>query len=425
MNSKTNKEKRLSPYFPYVRAKKSKAFLLGFAEFSLTFILTFILFIAAGYPLSFSTNYVKDANVALADKQAKLNEIVLSTKLASKSSEESSTLDDPSIMVRSYIEALTKTSLYVNSLPFRENSNDGKGNVIEKEIDKESTLFNLDNDPVGYYFYVFKPSHSPIDNYIYDDADYSSKKDEFLYKKAYVYEEENRFVQIDDSISKYSQISKVEAKILNDYLIYGHEEDKPTYNYYGNAFLRARSVFIEEIETRYTPYMQITASFMEDYHVYVSSLTVAICLSYLLSFIILQVVVPLVSKNKRGVSAYMLKMGYCKDDGGEVGIKEILLRASYNLFSYLSPCFLALYFIGYGELAFMELFGFVSLFYICLMSFIFTIASFIYMMVSSSNRGLGEKLASIEIKDLNMMEPNLPLSDKEIENGTKEPRDSL
>ena len=59
------------------------------------------------------------------------------------------------------------------------------------------------------------------------------------------------------------------------------------------------------------------------------------------------------------------------------------------------------------------------------MSFIFTIASFIYMMVSSSNRRLGEKLASIEIKDLNMMEPNLPLSDKEIENGTKEPRDSL
>lgn len=418
MNSKVSKEKRLSPYFPYVVAKKSKAFLLNFAEFSLTFVLTFILFMAAGYPIFFSTSYAVNANNGISSKQSSLNEIVLSTRLATKTNQEVTTLDDPEIMVKSYVESLAKTSFYINNKQYKQNSKDGLGNIVNVDIKKEETLINIDNDPLYYYFYVFKPSKESLDSYVYEDIDYSSNKDSYLYEKAYGYTID-RFKEVDSSISIYRQISLDEASILNDYFLYGHAADKVTYDYYGNAFLRARSVFVSEVESKYTPYIEIQNSFMEDYHVIVSGLVAALCLCYFVSFLILQVIVPLISKNKRGISAYMLKAGYCKDDGSEMDLTSILLRALYDLFSYFAPSFLILYFIGYGEFAFMELFGFVSLFYICLMSFIFTLSSLVFMMVSKSNRGLGEKLASIEIKDLNMMEPSDPLSDKEIEDGKK------
>mgnify|MGYP006972487028 FL=1 len=416
MNSKTNKQKILSPYFPYVNAKKGKSFLVSFAEFSLTFILTFILFVAIGYPSFFSTSYALDANNEIASKQKQLNEIVLSTGLGTLGKDGS--ISDGKDMAKSYIESLVKTNCFLLNNKYRVNSNDGTGQVKEVSVNKEDTLLILtkEKNPLAYYFLSFKEEKEPLNSYIYDDVDVSSYKEDYLYKNIYGYDS-SRFEVIDNNYSIYLQIKKSEAVTLNDYLLYKKDDDKSSYEYYEDAFLKARQFLIEEVENKYPPYVEINSSFMENYKVLVKGTIIAISICYFLSFSILEIIIP--SLTKRNISSIMMRSGYCQEDGGVVSFKNYLLRGLYDIFGYFAPTFLILYFMGLSSFAFFDLGLGITFFYVCVMSLVFDLASFLFIMFSPSSRGLGEKLARMEVKDLNMMEAGEAKSDKEINDERK------
>lgn len=418
MNLKTSKQKTLSPYFPYVKAKKGKSFLVSFAEFSLTFILTFILFVAIGYPSFFSTSYAADANKEIASKQKELNEIVLSTGLGELDTD--GTLTDGSDMAKSYIESLVKTNCYLANSEYRVNSNDGTGQVKEITINKEDTLLilNKEKNPLAYYFLSFKEEKESLNSYIYDDVDVYSYKEDYLYKNIYGYDS-SRFETIDNSYSIYLQIRKSEAVTLNDYLLYKKDDDKNSYEYYENAFLKARQFLIEEVENKYPPYVEINSSFMENYKVLVKGTIIAISLCYVLSFSILEIIVPSLTKSKRNISSIMMRTGYCQEDGGSISYKNYLIRGLYDIFGYFAPTFLILYFMGLSSFAFFDLGLGITFFYICVMSLVFDLSSFFFIMFAPSSRGLGEKLARMEVKDLNMMEVGEAKPDKEIKDERK------
>lgn len=418
MNSKTNKQKILSPYFPYVNAKKGKSFLVSFAEFSLTFILTFILFVAIGYPSFFSTSYALDANNEIASKQKQLNEIVLSTGLGTLGKDGS--ISDGKDMAKSYIESLVKTNCFLLNNKYRVNSNDGTGQVKEINVNKEDTLLSLskEKDPLGYYFLSFKMNEESLNSYVYDEIDASSFKEEYLYKNIYGYDI-SKFELIDSSYSIYLQIKQSEAITLNDYLLYQKEDDKSSYEYYENAFLKARQFLIEEVENKYPPYKEINSSFMENYKVLVKGTIIAISICYFLSFSILEIIIPSLTKTKRNISSIMMRSGYCQEDGGTISFKNYLLRGLYDIFGYFAPTFLILYFMGLSSFAFFDLGFGITFFYICIMSLVFDLCSFFFIMFAPSSRGLGEKLARIEVKDLNMMEVGEIKKDKQIKDERK------
>lgn len=409
------KQRLLSPYKNHQEATPGKAFLGALCDYAIVFILTMLLFMSVGLPVFSALPSVNNNKDIVSKETTALKETVAETGLQpiDPVSGSSISLND---LAKNYIATLAKTSYYLYDEPYPID------NVHAEAVKEEDTFFASDykNDPISYYYYVYKSSHESLNNYIYDSVDYRSDKAEYLYKIAFGYKNDEYasfFHQLSEDLHLYQQLSLLKAKNVAAYLVYADNGGLDTYISLQKAYLSASNVFINEVETRYEPYLEHKASFLKAYEEYSFGYVLSPIAAYVFSFILLELF-PLISKRDSTFGYHFTKLAYIDNEEGTIPrLHQYLKKSALRFFSFLSIPFVLLFFFSQGGLLFVSYFGYFRFVYLLLVSLLLSILSIIVTFVSSSHVPLEEKWGGISIVDTTQIESGVPLEERKESDG--------
>lgn len=395
------KQKELSPYKDNVIASKGKIVLSNLADYLVTMLLTLFLYFVVVSQIYTCLPQVKEMKSSLNDSQTSLRNIVSKTHLqTSKNGEE---LYSVSEMNNSFLLTYAKTSFYLNDEKFPYSTKNG---YEKKDVSVEETFFVKEyaKDPLAYYFYIYKQNEPELSSYIYDGKDYSSNKDEYFFLKASLFEKDifdGYFETKSNELSSYRQLSFSKASLLTDYLVYGEKGDsaKKVYQTLSSSFQHAQSLFISEVESSLSSYVQENVKFLATYQNLNLGYVLSYFLSYCIAFPINEFLLPVFFKKKRTIGLFFFKLGYSTLDDLELGTKNILLKGLLRFFLQLSSIFFVSFFFSSQSIFFVKYGSFFSFFYVLLFSFLLDIVSIVMALVSKRHQGVAELSSNIVIKD--------------------------
>lgn len=384
-------------------AKKGKSFLALLSDYGLTFVLTMLLFISIALPIYQNAPLIKESKTNMERETSSLKEVVSTTGLQDYNilNQKLTSLDE---MASNYIYRLAKTSFFLNgktSFPKKD------GNEVIKEED--TFLFKREEyyaDPLSKYFLKFKEGEESLKSYKYLDKDYSLNKEDYLYLKAFGYEEDiyaDYFVSLDAQLPKYLQLSFSKATLLADYFAYEEKEGTSVFFTLKKAFLRAEKVFINEVETLYTPYLKHQAIFEENYQVVVGFYFLALFITFIVSYLLLFLLFPIFSKGHVSLGFYLHKLNYSSNEETLPKCYQYFFAYFFRFFEFISSSCFILIFLSQTGLLFYSFNSF-ELFYIYIFSFLLLFSSLLSLLFSKENLPLEEKLTGLLIKDLNEWE---------------------
>lgn len=413
---KKEKPVYLSKYKKYCVAKKGKVFLTNLADYAISFIASFLVFSCIGYPIFLASSTAQQNQVTEIGKE--LDHLVLATHLNAIDVNNPDTTLSGDAMAEQYLTTMMKTSYFLQGekMPYR----DGEAVLSAPVDEKETFLFlgegatpSYPNDRISYYYYVFKPSAEGVDDYVYDGVDYSSKKEEALYTLAYGYTSTDIFEEIALDVPIYQQLSFAKARQLNDYFVYSTSDSSTTslVNELTNRFAQARTFFVNEVETRHTPYIELYDRFSDAYGVIAFWTNMVAILSFTVGFSIMEFVVPIGLKDHRTISARMMKIGYTMKDESEVTPLAVVIKGLVRFPLYVGSMFFGLYFMGLTSLTGF-LWGGFSFLPLYLSSIGLALVSILWTMVSKYHQSLPEFASGMLCKDTNYMEMGDALEEK-------------
>lgn len=412
---KNNKIIHVSKYKNYFLAKKGKVGLANIADYFITFILTFLIFIIAGQPISYavSTNTLNEIN----NVSNELYKIVDNTRLG-KLDHSTNKLVSEEVLANEYLDSLIKTSYYLNNEQYYVFKDDGtyvrvdvdfNDTLLYKGIKNEFDNFNYPNDNLSYYFYTFKKEHESLNFYTYDDVDYQNDKETYLYKEILDYKNDvfiDKFLLVDNNYPLYQQLDIKVAKYLVQYLHF-NDNSEQIYRMYvelKNSYINGLNKLIVEMQTKYDKYIECNNTFNHYYLSFILVYLGSLVASYLLALIILEVVVPLISKNNSTISYIIFKIAYATKDEDEPKIYQYLIKSVVRFIMYFSSTVLCLFFVSNFQMLSFPLVGSFTYLTFAFMSLIIALGSILFIIINKSNQGLAETLSSLIVKDTTMLE---------------------
>ena len=406
-------EPTLSKYKNYVTASRKSVFLANFADYLLSFILTFILFSIAGSPI-FGALPSTQHNLSEASLHVKRYYKIVDDTRLQRYDEANNSLSSVDDDAKRYIVSLTKTSFYLNDEPYP--YEDGSGGYIDKAVPFEETLLFDDagdypNENLAYYFFTFKSNHPSIDFYSYDGVDYVSNKEEYLYQKAFGYSVD-LFESKREDVTIYRQLKKEKADLLMHYLVYGDGSDAPyqTYRSLAASYIKACNLFVDEVQTHYDAFIQENADFDRVIAEYDLGLMIDLSICYFASILILEGVLPLFLKEGRTIGARALKCSYATKADLTPHPIRFFIKSSARLVLYYSSIFFILIILGSTSMAFIS-YGWFSFSILFVATGLLAIGSLVLEMIFSSRQGIPELLSGLVLKDTTQMEAGVPLEE--------------
>lgn len=410
-----NKIIHVSKFKNHLLAKKGKVSLANIADYFITFILCFFLFIAIGQPIAYGASESTLNNISATSER--LYEIVDETRLG-KLNKSTNKLTDEETLANEYIITLIKTSYYLNNEQYPYFKDDGT--YFNKNVDINETFLNIGiqnehgnysfpNNNLEYYFLTFKKEHESLNFYIYDDVDYLNNEEQYLFENILDYQNEafkDYFIFIDNSYSKYIQLDIKIAKYLVQYLSF-NDESESIYKYYlylKNSYINALNKLINEMNLKYTPYVETNKLFDSYYLNFTLTYLGSLLICYFISLLILELVVPLISKNNSTLSYIIFKIALATKDEDEPKIYQRIIRSFIRFLMYVSSTVLVLFFIGNYQMISFPLIGEFSFLTICFMSLIIALCSLLFVFISKKNQGFSETLSLLIVKDTTMLE---------------------
>ena len=399
-----------SPYFHYQLASRGKVFFTNLADGLITALLTFFLFIAVAYPVVSALPSSKTGYEATQSFVTKSNECLIPTRLVERKEDEDGFKSEEE-QSRDYVYTLVRTSYFIRN---KVSPMDNK-NIPEKE----KTFCSEDpyrNDPLGYYFFEFKKNTPSLNSYIYDGADISNQKEEWFYQTAFGYSSLlDDFEGQSDSLSLYKQLKPVIADALMDYWAYGESASasgatiyRELQSHYSDALHR----FQAEIEANYPPYMSLVKQTESAYWDLMRNTLSGLLLAYVVAFALAEWVFPLFFKNHRTIAVKMMRVGYCRLDGGTMNARNAIIKGIIRFLLHFSGIALSLAFANLWVLFIYDFGGF-ALYPFFFLSLALDLVSLVLMLVTKRHQGLAELFAGICMKDLNRKEAPLPLESDE------------
>ncbi len=404
------KNKELSEYKDNVIASKGKIVLMNIADYLVTMIATFLVYITFISVIFSSLSSTKENKQAIIDSQMSLRQIVGETHLQGLKSGgyELYSVDE---MSDSFLFTYAKTSYFLNDKEFPYKTDNG---YAKKYVSKEETFLQKEyaKDPIGYYFYLYKPSQESLNSYVYNGIDYSSDKDEFFFLKASLFEKaafDNYFEKKSDDISIYRQLTLDKATLLSDYLVYGEtgEDAKKVYQALSSSFKNAQNIFIKEVESFLPSYISEYSLFLAKYQELNLGYIVSYFIAYCISFTICEFVFPLFLKKRRTIGVFFFKLGYQNADDTEVGASNILRKAILRFFLQLSCLFFVAAISSSQGIFFIKFGSFFTFFYVLMFSCALDIVSVCMTFFSRTHQGIAELSSSILVKDPSSFESKI------------------
>ena len=405
----------VSKYKNNVLAKRSKVFLSSLLDYFLIVIVSFMLFIIVTNPVISVLPSFKENINNLNDTTLKLYQIVSETRLQTFDEEHNSfiSIDNDA---RKYVTTLLKTSLYVRGIDLPST------NQEEEQIDIKDTFLNTDNnnypnDNLSYYFYTFKSNNESLNNYIYSDIDYSNNKEDYLYLEAldfdnelfndyFISKEEFNNLNIDNdfksSLNRFNILSEDYQSYLISYLIYNEDNESlvSIYNNLATSYKNAIQIFINEVETNFTPYLETNDSFNYYYNYYVLTYIIALLITYLITFIVFIIIIPLGIKDNRTIGLKVLKLGICRSDELEPNLFNIVIKDILLFILYFNSILFTLFFVNLLPISVFPLFNsHFSLIQVVIFSLLLLILSYIYLIFSKNHQVLSLLSSNLVIKN--------------------------
>lgn len=405
----------VSKYKNNVLAKRSKVFLSNLLDYFLIVIVSFMLFIIVTNPVISVLPSFKENINNLNDTTLKLYQIVSETRLQTFDEEHNSfiSIDNDA---RKYVTTLLKTSLYVREMDLPST------NQEEEQIEIKDTFLNTDNnnypnDNLSYYFYTFKSNNESLNNYIYSDIDYSNNKEDYLYLEAldfdnelfndyFISKEEFNNLNIDNdfksSLTRFNILSEDYQSYLISYLIYNEDNESlvSIYNNLATSYKNAIQIFINEVETNFTPYLETNDSFNYYYNYYVLTYIIALLITYLITFIVFIIIIPLGIKDNRTIGLKVLKLGICRSDELEPNLFNIVIKDILLFILYFNSILFTLFFVNLLPISVFPLFNsHFSLIQVVIFSLLLLILSYIYLIFSKNHQVLSLLSSNLVIKN--------------------------
>ncbi len=404
--------KEYSPYRLNLIAKSSKCFWSSLLDYALVFVLSFLLIFAAGIP----TFDAIPAASALGEKmdyaQKQSSSIIASTHLLVYG--EDLELLSSGEMAADYAEALVKTSYYLNGKPYP--SSEGAPSPVDIS-DTFLAAGEYPHDSLSYYFLSFKETGEGISSYVYGGVDYSTDRETYLYKVAMGYDDPSYFdAGLSGDLPVYKCLAFSYAELIADYLVYGDTSGSATgaYDYFVDAYLKANGLFSREVESSYVPYVENRALLESSTQGYYS-LFLLVCLCYfLLGYIILETVPPIVFGEGKTIGIKSFRLAYSKADETKPSAWNYAIKSLARLPIHVSVIGLCLMFLSddFLGLLFLDLGGGFSIAYVILASLLLGLGSTVFCLVRKEHQGFAEAVSGLVVKDTEEAEASLPENER-------------
>ncbi len=395
--------KTLSPYKNNVVASRGKALLNNLAEAALIFIFSFFFFVALAYPIINNIPAVKEATTSYVQDKEHLNNLVMDLRLREK---EGDGYLSGETMANHYLNTLAKTSFYLNGETYPALHN-------PKEVEENETFLNKGDaenpyplDNISYYFFVGKSKDASISSYVYNGIDCSENKEKCLYLNFFEYKDESIFEEKNNDLPLYQQLSFDNASLLADYLLYGGSSNSKSGQLYSSlqkSYLNALSKCINEVETKYQPYIDGLALLDKHYSTSVVANLIGFTGAFLLGWALNEFILPIFFKNHRTLAMKMMRVGYSCTDETEVRWWHSLFKSLVRIPLYFCTIFLMMTFLGVSSITIYSFGGFTYIIPL-LISLLLLIVSAIFILILPTRQGLGELAGTLLIKDLDAYE---------------------
>ena len=412
------KELEVSSYKDNVIASKGKVVLANLADYLVTLVLTLLLYFVAITPIFSSLNIVSSYKNDVNASQTSLKEIVNETHLQTFKGD-GKTLKSTDEVANEYLETYAKTSFFVNDekYPYK----DEKGNITAKDVNKDETFLapSFLNDPLAYYFFVYKQNEESLSSYVYEGKDYKDDKESAFFETISLFNKkgfDNLFVKKSDEISIYRQIDIEKARYLSDYLVYGQSSSssKEVVSLLTSSFNNAENIFISEVENNLPRYIEINNRFLSAYQALNTGYVLCYFIAFIVAFPITEFLLPLFIKKHRTLGVYCFKLGYSRLDDMEPKTKNLLLKGLVRFFIQLSCVFIGSFFFNTQSIFFLSYNGF-SFLYIIIFSLLLGISSIIFTLCNKRHQGFAELASFVILKDPSEFESRV--QEKGEENG--------
>lgn len=414
------KKAEISSYKDNAIAGKWKAILANLADYLVTMVLTTLIYVFAASPILASLPTTSGLKSEIKTAQTALNQIASDTHLQLE--DKNGKLIKTSEMANEFALTYAKTSYYLNEAPFPYEKEDGKA-FESKAVTKSETFLedNYENDPIGYYFYVFKSKEPDLAFYVYDGIDYSKKKDEFFFLNASGLGEDGYadfFIEKTTALPLYRQLSLDKAKLLVDYMIYKDKgkSSSDVYSKITSSFNKSQKFFASEVETSFRPYQTQNQKIQFSYRKLSSYYFIDFVAAYVIGFLINEFLLPIILKNKRTIGLFSFKLGYQTLDDRELGPKNLLSKGGARFLIQFSSIFLSSILFNMEAIFFVRYGSFFSFSLIILFSALLGIASLVSVLIGKKHQGFAELVSFTIVKDTQEFEA--PIKTKE-DNGSE------
>lgn len=398
-----------SPYFHNKDASRGKVFLTNFADYLITALLTFFLFIAIAYPIVSALPSTEEGYTALKNVADQSSESLLPTRLKEKKAD-GDTYRSNEERAKDYIVCLAKTSYFD-----REKASPLDEGAIPSQ---EDTFWNNEDyahDPLGYYFIEFKEKEESLNFYTYGGTDYRNEKETGLYQVIFAYENADDFQKAKKGLPLYQQLKPETADDLMDFLAYGSgasSAGSSIYRRLESHYLNALETLLGEAEENYSPYLAVIKNFNAAYSRMMRNLLGGILLSYVAAFLVAEGLLPLFFHNHRTLAAWMMHVGYSRLDGAMMEGRNALAKGFFRFLLYFSGITLSLVFSRLWNVLVYDFGGF-SLYPFVFLSLALDLFSLILMLASKHHQGISELFGEVVAKDIDQKEGPIPQETEE------------
>lgn len=371
--------------------RKGKRLVAALGDYFLVFIFSFLLFTVC-FPIVENLSYTKEIKSSYQLNQDKTVSILRETHLQSFDEKRVSfvPLEEDA---DSYVLSLIRTSFYHNGMRYYEKKDDLKEEII---LQKKDTLsYQVDGvyllDPISEYFLNFRNDNRSL----YQDTGSEGYTRKTLNQELLKLDDVNSdLVPEGFDLSDSFYLSENNANLLSDYYLFQEDNGKTLYQRIVRLYESCIQKGIDEIESGYQPYLKALNGFQKDLYRYSSLIDWSMILCYIFGFIISYVIFPSCYKRGRTISYRFLSLFPLRNDGLDLGWNNYLLKYLLLFIEQFSSVFFLPLLLAKLNVLSMPFLGPISLFQIILFSFLLSLLSIVFLLISKDNQTLSEFASS-------------------------------
>jgi len=315
-----------------------------------------------------------------------------------------------------YVNVITKTGAYVNNLKYPVKQEDGTW--LDTDIQKSETfiqdLSTYEKDNLSYYYKIFKKAgHTGLESYMYDNVDYSSDIDTFLYKKIMALDDSSWIETSDpnyaraEGASRYVVLNAEMAQKMINKVAKGEDIDPVAtslYNEIYNKYVVAVEYGIDEVETKSEEYKALDVAFQKAYQEVATHYAWMYVVAFLFAFVIINLVVSLIAKEPTTLGQKVMNIAMGNKTDFSLPVWKYILYFTLNCFLDLSSMAIALYFIGALGVTSVYITPHITLLAVLIALFTLNIISLFMPFFNKKKHDLTSLICGILIKDKNEFE---------------------